>query len=220
MSSAPVRRNLGLAGLAWFLLIAGAITAWWVFQPVLHDAADSDLTLVYIGARIGLEHGWSHIYSLDLQHQLFTQLRPGAPFGDGERFLSPPPLAWLTVPLTFIGSVGAFYAWLVLSLAALVAAWWLAAPGAGVLRSLWLIGALAWYPVLYSLSLGQPAMIVLFAVAAAWRLAEARRPYLAGAVLGLSVVKPQLAFAVPVVLLVAGRWRIAAAWAVTAAIRS
>ena len=218
MSSAPVRRNLGLAGLAWFLLIAGAITAWWVFQPVLHDAADSDLTLVYIGARIGLEHGWSHIYSLDLQHQLFTQLRPGAPFGDGERFLSPPPLAWLTVPLTFIGSVGAFYAWLVLSLAALVAAWWLAAPGAGVLRSLWLIGALAWYPVLYSLSLGQPAMVVLLAVAAAWWLAEAGRPYLAGAVLGLSVVKPQLAFALPAVLLVAGRWRIAAAWAVTAAI--
>jgi len=218
VSSAPVRRNLGLAGLAWFLLIAAAITAWWVFQPVLHDAADSDLTLVYIGARIGLEHGWSHIYSLDLQHQLFTQLRPGAPFGDGERFLSPPPLAWLTVPLTFIGSVGAFYAWLVLSLAALVAAWWLAAPGAGVLRSLWLIGALAWYPVLYSLSLGQPAMVVLLAVAAAWWLAEAGRPYLAGAVLGLSVVKPQLAFALPAVLLVAGRWRIAAAWAVTAAI--
>ena len=213
-----MRRNLGLAGLAWFLLIAAAITAWWVFQPVLHDAADSDLTLVYIGARIGLEHGWSHIYSLDLQHQLFTQLRPGAPFGDGERFLSPPPLAWLTVPLTFIGSVGAFYAWLVLSLAALVAAWWLAAPGAGVLRSLWLIGALAWYPVLYSLSLGQPAMVVLLAVAAAWWLAEAGRPYLAGAVLGLSVVKPQLAFALPAVLLVAGRWRIAAAWAVTAAI--
>src|SRR2546428_6928425 len=165
-----------------------------------------------------MEHGWSHIYSLDLQHQLFTQLRPGAPFGDGERFLSPPPLAWLTVPLTFIGSVGAFYAWLVLSLAALVAAWWLAAPGAGALRSLWLIGALAWYPVLYSLSLGQPAMVVLLAVAAAWWLAEAGRPYLAGAVLGLSVVKPQLAFALPAVLLVAGRWRIAAAWAVTAAI--
>lgn len=81
----PARRNLGAAGLAWFLLLAGAVTALWVFAPIRRDALDSDLTLVYIGARIGLEHGWSQIYSLDLQHQLFAQLRPGVPFGDGQR---------------------------------------------------------------------------------------------------------------------------------------
>ena|GEM_PF-2474610 len=78
---APARRNLGAAGLAWFLLLAGAVTTLWVFAPTRRDALDSDLTLVFIGARIGLEHGWSHIYSLDLQHQIFAQLRPGAPFG-------------------------------------------------------------------------------------------------------------------------------------------
>jgi hypothetical protein len=241
---APARRNLGAAGLAWFLLLAGAVTALWVFAPIRGDALDSDLTLVYIGARIGLEHGWSHIYSFDLQHQLFAQLRPGVPFGDGERFLSPLPLAWLIVPLTAFGPAGAFYTWSALSVAALVAAWWFAAPGAGPARALWLLGALAWYPLLYSLSLGQPAMLVLLAVAAGWWLAEggrppparprsgvamppreagrltvrACRPYLAGIVLGLSAIKPQLTFALPAVLLVAGRWRIVAAWAVTAAI--
>jgi hypothetical protein len=212
------RRNLGAAGLAWFLLIAAGFTAYLAFQPILHDPLDNDLTLVFIGARIGLEHGWSHIYSLDLQHQLFSQLRPGTPFGDGERFLSPPPLAWLTVPLTPLGAAGGFYAWTALSLAALVAAWWLAAPGAGRLRSLWLLGALAWYPVLYSLSLGQPAMVVLLAIAACWALAEAGKPYLAGAALGLMAVKPQLALALPLVLLVAGRWRIVAGWAMATAI--
>jgi hypothetical protein len=211
-------RNLGFAGLAWFLLLAGAVTALWVFAPIGRDALDNDFTLLYIGARIGLEHGWSHIYSLDLQHQLFEQLRPDTPFGDGERFLSPPPLAWMIVPLTALGAPSGFYAWTFISLAALVAAWWLAAPGAGLTRTLWLLGALAWYPVLYSLSLGQPAMLVLLAVAASWRLAEAGRPYPAGAVLGLLAVKPQLALVVPAVLLVAGRWRIAAAWAATTAI--
>lgn len=215
---ARARGNLGAAGLAWFLVLAGGITAFFVFQPIYHDALDNDLTLVYIGARIGLEHGWSHIYSLDLQRQLFAQVRPGTSFGNGERFLSPPPVAWLMLPLTALGAAGAFYAWSTISLAALVAAWWLAAPGAGWTRALWLLGALAWYPVLYNLSLGQPATIVLFAIAASWWFAEAGRPYVAGAVLGLTVVKPQLALVVPVVLLVAGRWRIALAWAVTAAI--
>jgi hypothetical protein len=142
-------------------------------------------------------------------------MRPGTPFGDGERFLSPPPAAWLIAPLTLVGPQAAFFVWLSLSIAALAGAWWLAAPGTGWVRVLWLLGAAAWYPVLYSLSLGQPVVIVLLGVIACWRLAESGKPYLAGAALGLSVLKPQVAIAVPVVLLVAGRWRIAAGWAAT-----
>jgi hypothetical protein len=189
-----------------------------VFTPIGHDALDNDLTLVYIGARIGLEQGWSHVYSLALQHQLFLQLRPGVPFGDGERFLSPPPAAWLVAPLTLVGPQAAYFTWLSLSVAALVAAWWLAAPGTGWARMLWLIGAGTWYPVLYSLSLGQPVLLVMFGVIACWRLAESGRHYLAGAVLALSVLKPQIAIAVPLVLLFAGRWRIAAGFAAIAGV--
>jgi hypothetical protein len=186
-------------------------------QPVIHDPVESDLTLIYIGARIGLEHGWSHIYSLALQHEYFTQLRPDAVFNDGERFLSPPPLAWITLPLTLLGAAVTFYVWFAISIAALVAAWWLAAPSAGWVRLLWLIGALAWYPVLYGLSLGQPILLVLLAVAGCWKLAENGKPYLAGVVLAASAIKPQLTLIVPVVLLVAGRWRIATGWAVATA---
>jgi hypothetical protein len=105
--------------------------------------------------------------------------------------------------------------WLGASLAALVAAWWIAAPGSPQTRTLWLIALLAWYPVQYSLSLAQPDAIVLLAAVACWKLADRGRPYLAGAVLGVSVLKPQLTLALPLVLLAAGRWRIAAAWAVT-----
>ena len=215
MIPAPARRNLGAAALAWFLALVAAITGWWTFEPVIRDATDSDLTFIYIGARIGIEHGWSQIYSLDLQHELFSQLRPGIPFGDGARFLSPPPLAWLVLPLSALGPAAAFWIFLALSLVALVAAWWLAAPGEGWMRYLWLLGALAWYPVLYTLALGQPVILALLAVAGCWWLAEKGRPYLAGAVLGLSAVKPQLTIAVPLVLLAAGRWRIAGAWGVT-----
>ena len=189
-----------------------------VVVPLRHDILDNDLTLVYIGVRIALEHGWSHVYSLSLQHQLFTQLRPAAPFNDGERFVSPPPLAWLVMPLSLFGAAGATYIWLVGSVAALVAAWWMAAPGTGRTRLLWLLAALAWYPVLYSLSLAQPDLAIVLVVVAAWRLAEADRPYAAGLVLGLSVLKPQLTLVLPLVLLAGGRWRIAGAWAAAAAV--
>ena len=198
------------------MLLAGAFTAWFVVVvPLQKDILDNDLTLVYIGARIGLQHGWSHIYALDLQHQLFAQLRPSAEFNDGERFLSPPPVAWLLVPLSVLGAAGTIYLWLAASLVSLVAAWWIAAPGVGRTRLLWLIFALAWYPVQYSISLAQPDVIVLLAAVACWKLAENDRPYLAGAVLSVSVLKPQLVLALPLVLLAAGRWRIAGAWAVT-----
>ncbi len=151
-----------------------------------------------------------------MQHDLFTQLRPHAAFNDGERFVSPPPFAWIVLPLSVFGAAGATYLWLALSLAALVAAWSLAAPGAMPSRVLWLLGALAWYPLLYGLSLAQPDLVILGLAAVAWRLADANRPYLAGVVLGLSVVKPQLLLVMPLVLLFAGRWRIVAAWAATA----
>lgn len=186
--------------------------------PLRADVLDNDMTLVYIGARIGLEQGWSHIYSLPLQHDLFAQLRPHAVFNDGERFLSPPPFAWLVLPFMPLGAAGATYAWLALSLAALLAAWWIAAPEGWPARGLWLLAALAWYPVLYGLSLAQPDLAVMFLAAVAWRLADANRPYLAGIVLGLSVIKPQLVLLLPVVLLASGRWKIVAAAAVTGAL--
>ena len=195
------------------------MTAWLVVVlPLRGDILNNDLTLIYIGARIGLEHGWTHIYSLPLQHELFMQMRPHAPFNDGERFLSPPPFAWLVLPLTLVGPAGAVYVWIIGSVLALVAAWWIAAPGQGPARILWLLAALAWYPVLYSLSLAQPDLLLVLLMAAGWRLAEAKRPYLAGIVLGVSVIKPQLTIVLPLLLLVSGRWRIAAAWMVTAAV--
>jgi hypothetical protein len=194
-----------------------AVTGYWVVAiPLMHDPLANDFTLVFISARIGLEQGWTHIYSLGLQHQLFSEVRPGVTFNDGQRFLAPPPLAWLTAPLVPLGPVAAFFVWLPISAASLVAAWWIAAPGDGLVRWLWLLGTFAWYPVLYALQYGQPAPLVLLAVVAAWRLAESDRAYAAGVVLALGTsLKPQLVLAVPVVLLAAGRWQMVIALAVT-----
>lgn len=185
--------------------------------PLQREILDNDLTLVYIGARIGLEHGWSHLYSLDLQHQLFSQLRPHQVFHTGEWYISPPPYAWLITPLVGLGPQATTYIWLTVLLVGLVVAWWLAAPGARWWRGLWLLGALAWYPLLYGFSLAQPDLLLLLIVAASWRLSIAGKPYLAGMVLGLSVLKPTLALVLPLVLLAGGRWRVFASYAGVAA---
>ena len=200
-------------------MVAGVTGYWVVVVPISRDPLANDFALAFIAARIGIEHGWNHIYSLNLQQQDFTLLRPGVFFNDGQRFIAPPPLAWLTAPLTFFGVSSAFYVWLAISIAALVAAWWIAAPGAGVERWIWLIAVFAWYPVLYALQYGQPAPLVLLAVAGCWWLAGKDRPYLAGMALAAgTALKPQLVLAVPLVLLLGGRWRIVAAWAVTLAV--
>ncbi len=120
------------------------------------------------------------------------------------------------MPLLPLGPAGAFYAWTLISLVALAAAWWIAAPGTGAARWIWLLAAVAWYPVLYGLAFGQPALLVMLAALASWRLLESGRPYPAGLVLALGMsLKPQLVLALPLVLLAAGRWRAVAAWAVT-----
>ena len=96
------------------------MTGYWVVViPVMRDPLANDFTLAFISARIGIEQGWNHIYSLSLQHQLFVHLRPGVFFNDGQRYLAPPPLAWVTALLTGLGAANAFYAWLVISVTAI-----------------------------------------------------------------------------------------------------
>ena len=187
-----------------------------VVVPLRADFLDNDLTLVFMAARIGLKHGWSHVYSLQLQQQVFGELRPGVTWHSGRWFTSPLPYPWLVAPLVPLGPKVAVGLGLAAGSASLVGAWWLAAPGSGWTRALWLLGALAWYPVLYSLSLVQPDCLVLLLAAAAWKLTEKKKPYVAGAVLGLAVIKPQLTLLLPLVLVTSGRWRVAAGWAAVA----
>src|SRR5258708_33777068 len=101
---------------------------------------------------------------------MFTRLRPAAPFNDGERFISPPPSAWVLAPVTFFGAAATVYVWLVASVVALVAAWWVAAPGSGRGRLLWLIAAPPCYPGQDSLGLAQPDPTCPLAAVAGWSL--------------------------------------------------
>jgi hypothetical protein len=200
-------RNLGVAaGAAAAVLFA----VFDLYQWALASAADrfhNDFTFYYTAARIGLLHGWSQIYNLRLQQLYLDDIGSQIHVAELARFISPPPVAWLAAPLTTLPYTWALAIWTILLLVALVLAWLLAAPGSGLARLIYLAAAIGWLPVIYALQLEQPGPFVALGVAACYALLRANRPVWAGVALGSMALKPQLAFLVPLALLVAGQRR-------------
>lgn len=124
-------------------------------------------------------------------------------------YVTPPPVAWLVSPLSHLPFAAAWGTWTLVVAAAVVAAAWLLAPGAWSGRALVLLLFLATSEGLIGIPLGNLAAILLLAVAACARLSGSR-PYLAGLVLAVLALKPQVALLVLPALLVAGYWRVVA----------
>jgi hypothetical protein len=200
-------RNLGIAaGAATSVLFALFDLYQWA-AAYAGDKFHNDFTFYYAAARIGLAHGWASIYDLQLQQAELDALGSGIKIAELARYISPPPVAWLAVPLTALPYPLAYGIWSALLVGALVLAWYLAAPGARRARVIYLAAAIGWLPVIYGLQLGQPGVLVALGVAASYALLRANRPLWAGIALGAIVLKPQLAFLVPVALLAARRDR-------------
>jgi hypothetical protein len=93
--------------------------------------------------------------------------------------------------------------------------WHLSAPYSGLVKLALLLLALALWPVLDALYRGQPVLVLLALVAAAWWLTTQEKPWAAGTALALATaLKPQVVYLVPLALLVSGRYRVVIGWAV------
>jgi hypothetical protein len=172
-----------------------------------------DFRLHAIAARIGLTHGWSHIYDLALQNAASVGL---GPIDSMHVFISPPPAAWMVVPIAWLPISTGFLIWTLISLAAFAAAAWLTCPGPRLVRVTLLLISLALWPVHYQFWLGQWTAATLGVLAVSWWLLDRQRFVWAGIVLAMAFcLKPQDCLLVPVALLVSGRWRPVAAFAVT-----
>src|SRR5438094_303747 len=202
-----MRRNLAVAGAAAAAGVSAVYSLWLWVSNYAADNFHNDFTFYYAAARLGLAHGWSHLYDLRLQQEQLDAIGSHITVAQLARYVSPPPLAWLVTPLTLLPYQVAYWLWSALLVGALVLAWHLAAPGSGRSRVIFLVAAIGWLPIIYGLQLGQPALFVAAGVAACYALLKRGRDVEAGAVLGVLVLKPQLALLVPVVLLVSGRWR-------------
>lgn len=208
-SPTPRTRNLlaalmGGAAFWWFLL--GDLPLWFYWFPRVPDL--DDFTLYFAAARLGLEHGWSHIYDYQLQATEFARLHSAAQSFDWRSFyITPPPMAWLVAPLTVLPHPVAFYVWAGLLLAAYLWVGVAALSGALVSRLAVVLLGLTTFPVLSSLRFGNAAMLVTLAVVGSWLCLRQERRYWAGVLLTMLFLKPQTAYLVPVAIALCGEWK-------------
>jgi glycosyl transferase family 87 len=174
----------------------------------------ADFYVYYSAAQTGQAHGWAAMYDPSTFLPAVTRA-VGRPLP----YLNPPELAWLVLPLSWLPYGLASLIWGVILSVSLGLTWLMAAPGASKVRIVHLLAAVTLLPVFVSVLIGQASLIIVAIVALGWWLIGREHPWLAGATLSLIFLKPQLAFLVPLALLLAGYWRVFLAWlAVTAAL--
>ena len=195
------------------LLVGLILVGWdlWVAAGtyISQYAVRNDFRLAYAAATVGVTDGYSHLYNLAAQKAAIESLGPGF---NPQPFISPPPLAWLVTPLLVLPFQVAIVVWTFLLLAALGWTWYLLAPPGKLERAAHLALLIGVFPVAFGVMVGQPGAWVAAAVATAWWLMRKDHPVWAGLALSLIILKPQMAFLVPVCLLMSGHVRTFAAW--------
>ena len=141
-----MRRNLAVAGAAAAAGVSAVYSLWLWVSSYAADNFHNDFTFYYAAARLGLAHGWSHLYDLRLQQEQLDAIGSHITVAQLARYVSPPPLAWLVTPLTLLPYQVAYWLWSALLVGALVLAWHLAAPGSGRARVIFLVAAIGWLP--------------------------------------------------------------------------
>jgi hypothetical protein len=201
-----LRREHGLTAAIGFSVVLAIIDLQWSFT-LHYRLAQPDFYVYYLAAQLGRAHGWAAIYDPALFLPAVT-----AAVGKPLPYLNPPELAWLVTPLSFLPYPLAAWIWTGVLVAAFGLVWYLAAPGRGMVRLIHGLGAAALLPVFVGVLFGQVSLLVVAAVALSWWLLLRGRPWLAGLALSALILKPQIAFLVPLALLLAGYGRVFIAW--------
>jgi Glycosyltransferase family 87 len=204
-------------------LAAAAVAAAWA---ALYDIAvwvvlfvrqpvHPDFRIFYVAAEAGIRYGWSSIYDVSVLRSLSSSFPAGQNYiNSALPYIHPPILAWLIAPLTALPLPVAYAIWSALLLAALVWAWYIAAPYSGLRKIALLFVALALWPVLDSFYYGQPSTLTLALLAATWWLCSKDRPIAAGVALAFATaLKPHTVILVPLALAASGRFKPVFSWA-------
>jgi hypothetical protein len=204
-------------------LAAAAVAAAWA---ALYDIAvwvvlfvrqpvHPDFRIFYVAAEAGIRYGWSSIYDVPVLRSLSSSFPAGQNYiNSALPYIHPPILAWLIAPLTALPLPVAYAIWSALLLAALVWAWYIAAPYSGLRKVALLFVALALWPVLDSFYYGQPSTLTLALLAASWWLCSKDRPIAAGVALAFATaLKPHTVILVPLALAASGRFKPVFSWA-------
>lgn len=201
-----LRRGHGITVAIGISVVLAFIDLQW--SSTLHyRLAQPDFYVYYLAAQLGRAHGWAAIYDPAVFLPPVT-----AAIGKPLPYLNPPELAWLMAPLSFLPYSMAAWIWTGVLAAAFGLVWYLAAPGQRLIRTIHGAGTAALLPVFVGILFGQVSLVVVAAVAMSWWLLSRGRPWLAGLALSALILKPQIAFLVPLALLLAGYGRVFLAW--------
>ncbi len=185
-------------------LLKGSVPTLQPLITLLHPLR-SDFALYYRDSLVALKAGGHDIYDPAIVQQVTANLHLWRIVKDPGLGLSLPPLIWFGIPFALLPFKVAYVAWMVLMGACLVGTWIVVAPGRGAAKLLTLAAAVFFIPALFAFSLGQATLLILGVLGTSWWLLRSGHPWAAGVVLALVSFKPQLAFLVPVALLITGR---------------
>lgn len=182
--------------LVWIALIGKAV---WLFTGAHNHTGDvfgEDFVSFWAASRLVLAGHPADVY-LPVMHRLAELPLLTRTY---EAFYYPPAYLLLCAPLALLPFFAALTMFQVLTGVALLATLH------GILRRRWaIVAALAFPAVPLNVIPGQNAFLTASIIGSGLILLD-RRPRLAGALLGLMVIKPQLALAIPVALLMSRRW--------------
>lgn len=182
------------------------------FQPAAQPGRPgaSDFVAFWEAGRFALQGRAADAYNLprlSAAEHADTSLDPDALLA----FFYPPTFLLLCLPFAALPYLAGFAAFVAAQTAALLACL------RRILPPSWgWLPAICFPGLLLNAATGQNGFISAACFGAALLLLE-RRPWLAGAVLGVLIIKPHLALAVPVALIAARRWRAAAGAGLTSA---
>lgn len=164
-----------------------------------------DFLNFWSAAKLAISSRWHSIYNIPSFHEFQVGV-VGHPI-DLYHYSYPPTLLILTAPFAVLPYPAAWVAWQILG--------WLAF--AGALRRIspdhWLLAAIAW-PAIPINAIGGQAACWLAAITAWGLILLPKRPVVAGLLLSLLAVKPQLSWLVPLALLFGQEWKALIAMAI------
>lgn len=198
------------------MLALGVVAAALVLDvSIRHDPIAVDFHTYVAAGETVAERGWSHVYDTGI---VGIEQKELAPNQVAQPFLSPPTVALVVMPLSFLPYDVAYVIWALFLFACFAGALVWAGVSRGLPKWIAVVGALAPWWVMHAINVGQVVPLVAAGTVVAWRLVRDRRDLLAGVALAAILLKPNTAILVPFALLFATRFRAFAAWAGVAAL--
>ena len=194
------------------LIFVVVLSIFWIVQGAVtyQRARRHDFLSFYTGATLIRQGQAEQLYDLDAQRPIQRALAPANE--DVIPFIRPSYYALVLAPLSFLPFGAAFWVWVGFQAVLLLLCWAWAGRCFG--WDAMIFGAI-YFPTAAGIINAQDCVFLLALAIGAFLLAERKRDFWSGAVLGLGLIKFHLFFLLPLVVLIQRRFRIFAGYCLT-----